>query len=418
MAKSKKVKIGGLLLDWSAGRFVMLGAVILIGFIVAGYIFIGKNIKPQIQSNAKVDSVSPPTGGVVGGQGTPEYNKMLENKNNEQTNAALNSNNSYIATPIGNSQVVPYKLGPQEQLVDDTPAPKPDKAPAPAEQTKPVPMQYRAPTQQDRDGYDALLQQIGAAMTQVNETNSSDKTIQTRYNPVASNIQMAANETVMAAYEQAYHKSSVASAKVAMTPAAKEKDKAAKLVAESLKPGKILYAVFDIAINSDINGPVMGEIVQGPANGYKVFGIYSKLPYDNSMGIKFNKVVSPAGDSFPIEGYAIDPNTTEQALSGDTDYHALSRTGGILALSFIGALQGFGQAIAQNAQATTTTTTGVTSTISKNALTSAQIGGIAAGAAANAVAPALQPFVKDATRPNTIHIKRNQPFGLLVVSSS
>jgi intracellular multiplication protein IcmE len=69
--------------------------------------------------------------------------------------------------------------------------------------------------------------------------------------------------------------------------------------------------------------------------------------------LSFNLMTLPnLPESFPVNAYAVDPDTARVALSSDTNNHYIIRYGSLFAASF---LEGLGQAVLQSGQMVTST---------------------------------------------------------------
>ena len=106
-----------------------------------------------------------------------------------------------------------------------------------------------------------------------------------------------------------------------------------------LKAGDILFAVLNTALNSDqANTPVLATVVMGKYKGAKLLGSFERQ--NDKLVVKFSRM-SPldASSSMAIEAYAIDQNTAQSALATSANHHYLLRYGSLFSAAF---LQGFG----------------------------------------------------------------------------
>ena len=111
-----------------------------------------------------------------------------------------------------------------------------------------------------------------------------------------------------------------------------------------IKAGSIVFGVMDTALNSDQPGPVLATIVQGPLNGAKLIGSFTRT--DDRMLISFNRISIPGiKNSVPTSIVAIDSNTARTAVASSVDKHYLLRYGTLFASSF---LEGLSQAISSS----------------------------------------------------------------------
>lgn len=129
-----------------------------------------------------------------------------------------------------------------------------------------------------------------------------------------------------------------------------------------IKAGTILYAVLDTSINSDEKSPILARIVSGTYKGAKLIGEFKKPANADRVVLQFSRLTLPeAAVSFPVNFYAVDPETARTALATDVDHHYLARYGSLFASSF---MEGYGKAIKEagsvqtnNPGSNTTTTT-------------------------------------------------------------
>ncbi len=63
--------------------------------------------------------------------------------------------------------------------------------------------------------------------------------------------------------------------------------------------------------------------------------------HDERMILVFNRAVLASGQSFQLEAYAVDPQTSEASVASSVDTHFFSRWGGLIASAF---LEGLGSA--------------------------------------------------------------------------
>lgn len=113
----------------------------------------------------------------------------------------------------------------------------------------------------------------------------------------------------------------------------------------AIEPGSILYAVTDIAVNSDQSGtPVMARVISGEHAGTLFIGGFRLM--DKKLVVQFNKAIvtdlkTGKKHQKNVSGYAIDPEKFTPGVASNVDTHWLERWGGVIAASF---LEGFGDA--------------------------------------------------------------------------
>lgn len=86
--------------------------------------------------------------------------------------------------------------------------------------------------------------------------------------------------------------------------------------------GEIEYAQLITEANSDVDGPILGEIVSGPLAGSRILGEFAVE--EELLSLRFNTVVVD-GVSYPIQTIALDPATTLTAMATDVDHRYFQR---------------------------------------------------------------------------------------------
>ena len=105
--------------------------------------------------------------------------------------------------------------------------------------------------------------------------------------------------------------------------------------------GEIAYAQIITEANSDIPGPVLGQIVSGPLSGSRILGDFSVE--NDLISLKFDTVVVD-GISYDINTIALDPATTLPGMATDVDHRYLQRVILPTAAAFI---EGAAEAVAE-----------------------------------------------------------------------
>ena len=122
------------------------------------------------------------------------------------------------------------------------------------------------------------------------------------------------------------------------------------LVQEIIVPaGDIVYAQMVLEANSDIDGPVLAEIVVGPLKGARLIGSFTMVE-DRYLTLTFDSIVID-GIAQPTNAIAVDPDTSLTGMATEIDNHTLQRVVIPLAASF---LEGAAQAIADSGLTTVT----------------------------------------------------------------
>ena len=120
--------------------------------------------------------------------------------------------------------------------------------------------------------------------------------------------------------------------------------------------GSIVYAQLLNEANSDVTGPIVALLAQGPFSGSRVLGSFAKQ--EELLTMSFKVLVSKEGFSVPINAIAMDPETTLTGMATDVDHRYWRRVILPAAAQFV---QGVGEAIAKEGT-TTVEVTGATGT--------------------------------------------------------
>ena len=179
--------------------------------------------------------------------------------------------------------------------------------------------------------------------------------------------------------------------------------------------GTILFSRLIGRINSDVPGPVVAEITQGPLSGSRLIGSFQFT--EEGVIIQFSSMTVPFTDDglertevVPINAVAVDPENLGTAMSTSIDRRVLERIAFGFATAFV---QGLGQAISQSGSSTTLSPGGAT--YSAPVLNTRDQLLTASGSAAGVAGKILdQTFGK---RRTTIVVEANTPFGLLFMGS-
>ena len=275
-------------------RFIMFA---LLGVAVAAVIMVGSMMlfapkKPPASANlgtARTDAVK----GQAGGEGSEEYNKKLETHDQQRANAALTAGDSFIPTPVGTKT-------PAVTRKQDTPPPPPPVAPprvAPAQAPR-TDNTLQKRMMEDLAALDAKLSSVSVEQGKVVFVHdfSKDKAL-----PAPAAVS-AAGETAPASVL-------------------------------ALRPGDLLYAVIDTGVNSDVPSAVMATVASGKLKNARLLGKFQR--FEERLVLAFTRVILPDGSDTQIEGYAVDPATSEASVASSVDTHFFSRWGGLIASAFL-----------------------------------------------------------------------------------
>jgi type IV secretory pathway VirB10-like protein len=299
-------------------RFYFISGLCLVAtsaLIIGVLMFFSPSSKtPESQANLAKGSgvVDRPTS--AGGAGTVEYNKNLAAYDAKKAQEALAGGESYIATPIGNP-----KSATTVKITPIVPTDSKDDSRGAGKRTNSSPA---APPKQKSPNND-LLKRISEDLTALDN----------RMNGMSGGPKIE-----FAAKPEDRESKTLGRAKADSYPTPERAVPEAEQSPE-LKAGDILYAVVTTAVNSDVPAPVTATVLSGSYRKSKLLGQFQR--YDERLVVAFNRLVRPDGTETGIEGYAIDPNTTEASVASRVDTHFFSRWGGLIAASF---LEGLGEA--------------------------------------------------------------------------
>ena len=278
--------------------FSLLGAA-LAAVILAGSMMLFAPKKPSTTSNlgtARTDAVK----AQAGGEGSEEYNKKLEVHDQQKANAALTAGESFIPTPVGTkSPVVTRK--------QDTPPPPPAV-------TQPRVTPVQAP-RTDNTMQKRMMEDLAALDAKL------------------SGVAVGEGKIV---FVGDFSKDMPVAAPAAITTGTAQQPDGNAL---ALKPGDLLYAVIDTGVNSDVPSAVMGTVASGKLKNARLLGKFQR--FDERLVLTFSRVILPDGKDAQIEGYAVDPATSEASVASSVNTHFFSRWGGLIATAF---LEGLGSA--------------------------------------------------------------------------
>jgi type IV secretory pathway VirB10-like protein len=174
----------------------------------------------------------------------------------------------------------------------------------------------------------------------------------------------------------------------------------------NLEVGTILYAVTELAVDSDVPAPVMARVVEGKFSGVKFIGGFGLR--GEKLTLSFTQMIDPQSGTHGVEALAVDPNTDSPAISGKVDTHFLSRWGGLVASSF---LEGFGGALSD--RGTTVSVYGDVVAVDKDRVSYGDISLEALGQVGSRAATQLE---KNFDRAPTVTIPAGSQIGLLILS--
>ncbi len=113
-----------------------------------------------------------------------------------------------------------------------------------------------------------------------------------------------------------------------------------------LLPGDLFDAAMINSLNSDLPGPAIAEITEGNLAGARAVGVFAPRFESGGLALTFDHVFLPDGRSFPIAGYGLSPWTGESLTRSRLDPRFIRRIG---VPAFLGLLSGAATAITTGA---------------------------------------------------------------------
>lgn len=369
------------------GMIVLIGTVSVVGILVA-VAYSKKHVTPPSNLGAP-----PSINSVAGASGTPEYNRDVAQQNAQAAQQAIAQGQSSVPTPIGiqGDAFDGKPLKPMLGVTPPAPKPKPLKVSMPAVQNQvQVPVAPAA--------YADEVKEVLASMT-----------------PSAqSAIAIQATQAPGAAQGASPNAGSIFAGFAGNPNAGKSATAANAKPSSPVHAGSIEYGVFMLGANSDDPGPVVARIPGGPLAGATLIGGFHVTGQNsNYLAVAFSQMYWK-GQTWSIAAMAVNPQTSLYAVRSAVDNHTLSRYASLMGGAFLGAVQGYGQAIAQSGQ-TTVQTVGTNSSLTTNPQMSAHDAAIIAGAtAAGTVAQTIgQSIAKGWNQAPTVSINPGTGMGVL-----
>jgi type IV secretory pathway VirB10-like protein len=385
----KKKGFMGVTIHMTAGRWLMVGVGSLALLTAFGVAWVeGRNA--QVDEGAQVNAQNNGAMTNAPGKSSPAYAAEVNAYNKKHADEALRHNKSFVGIPV--TSVTSVAMSSQSSIDEQQP------------------ISYQTPIQETPQ-----MQQ-----PQQPQQPAADESIAKEFGSIA--VAMKNQRMVNPGYY--VPQVQVSEQPVAFAPASGTASSSggtadasgAQVSKPVIRPGSIIYGVFENAMKSTMPGPVIGELVQGAYNGDRVIGSFTKASGSNKLLIRMKTLVLPSGKTIPINAYAVSPRTTLPGMATNVNYHLLTRAANFFGAAFIAGVEGYGSAISQEGTTTVDSALGG-STQAYPILTPAQTLDIAAGKAAQQLEPLSQEMEQKVMEPNTVSIAPGTPFGLLVVSS-
>jgi intracellular multiplication protein IcmE len=319
--------------------------VFLVGFILFAAMAIGLMYAFSGPSKPKgpppVASVTPPPAiaSIPGTSNSPEYNRLVQQANDNKYQQAVQQQGSALPTLSGTSS---------QGLVDPMAV-----APAHAATVAPPPVQPVAPptTQMPRAN---TVTNVASNDTSRDRAYSSAQRQMELYLTAfklkggASEFsyfgQRAKNEDSTAGGASGTGTGATGAAGDTATAASKSASKAASFV----RAGTVIPAVLITPVNSDTPGPIMAEVTSGPLKGARLLGTFRST--EDQVVLQFNLIsMLDQPGSFQVQAYGVDQTTSAPGLATDVNHHYLRKYGLLAASAFV---SGYGQAVSQQGSTT------------------------------------------------------------------
>ena len=379
--KPAKKGFMGLTMHMTAGRWLMMGVGGVSLLTAFGAIWLeGRDASVDSGANVNVQA----NGGMhnAPGKSSPAYAKEVAAYNKKQSAYALAHNGSYVGVPVTSITSIPISA--------------PSRPPATIPPSQQMPIQEQQPQQPQPQSMPA------------------DSAISKEFGVIAT--AMKNERAINPGYYIPHYQMPPRSISVSMTSGAAGSVSATLIKKPAIRPGSIIYGIFENAMKSTMPGPVIGELVQGKYNGDRVIGAFTRTSGSNHLLIRLNTLVLPSGKTVAINGYAVSPQTTLPGMATNVNYHVMARTANFLGAAFLAGVEGYGSAVAQQGTTTVGSLFGGATTVYPM-LTPAQTLDVAVGQAAQQLQPIQQNMMQNVMEPDTVTVAQGTPFGLLVVSS-
>lgn len=291
---------------WRMAAVIMSAAAIVVavvGIILNGYVSRGVTDPGRVDAGRNA-----PQSKAQAGAASDEYQRRITQANTSGSEAAARTGESYVPIP-GREEL----LAKEEKPADQPPPPPPP----------PPPQQQPQQVVENPHGQfvDAELKQISARMVPgafkvvlFEDRNGDQRTGVAPVPPVELDSR--------ATFSRAGQSRAIA-------------------YPDGLRTGNVLYAVNDLALNSDTPSPATATIIGGEMDGARAIGRFERRGEYLVLG--FNRIAMPDGKVYQIDGVAVDAGVPRAAIRTAIDNHYLSRWGSFTAASF---LSGFADATA------------------------------------------------------------------------
>jgi hypothetical protein len=299
---------------------------ILVGgvFSILGASFFLASSGPEPESVMRsAPSLDATPGGALQAE-NPLYQDLLEQANDQRARDALDRGETFIPIPEGQLEPVTrfdtadagaaadrpeVETQPEPVVLPDPPAPRlieQRAIPAPAGVNRQT---AASNTQQQQNPYvQGMIQQMGAIAGRQNQMS----------NMLASDILSQESEVV--------------AENVGGNP---DTSGFTEDTAPVISAGTILYGETLTSSSSDLPGPVLVQVTNGPFKGGRLVGKFTTAEAVDRMIVEFTSMTLPDGTSVAVSAFAVDGMSAQTAVASDVNRRYISRYAPILAAAFI-----------------------------------------------------------------------------------
>jgi intracellular multiplication protein IcmE len=167
----------------------------------------------------------------------------------------------------------------------------------------------------------------------------------------------------------------------------------------------VVYATFDLAVNSDVPGPVRATVRSGSYAGAVLLGEFDTM--EEYVVVKFTSFTLTDGRTGDLNAVAVHPRLLTVGLADDVNHHYLLKFGAVAGAAF---LTGYGDAVVEAAQEATVGDDG--EVVQSSTMESRDIALAALAEVGRAVSTLLADM---ADRPTTIQVYPDQGMGVLIL---
>ena len=262
----------------------------------------------------------------------PLFRDLLEQANDERAQAALERGETFIPVPEGQLEPVirseladagDAEQAPEPEVREDRlasvappPAPAPEPRvieqraiPAPGATVSRPSVATTAPQQETNPYLQGMVQQMGSVT-----------------------MSMSRNTTMFVAEEAPVYPEETAAAAAVETGPGTDAAAAAEPI---IAAGTVLYGETLTSSSSDLPGPVLIEVTNGPFKGGRLVGSFTTAEAVDRLVVEFNSMTLPDGTSVAVSAFAVDGVSAETAIASDVNRRYVQRYAPILAAAFI-----------------------------------------------------------------------------------